>query len=101
METGRYTVPKTPEYLRICSLCQANKVENNVTLCFLALYMIRFATNFVMKSLPNITFFNDLDVRSKILFLFNNIDPFICKSVAAYIFEIMNCRHDHVISKVT
>ena len=63
--------------------------------------MIRFATNFVMKSLPNITFFNDLDVRSKILFLFNNIDPFICKSVAAYIFEIMNCRHDHVISKVT
>ena len=46
-------------------------------------------------------FFNDLDVKSKILFLFNNIDPFICKSVAAFIFEIMNCRHDHVISKVT
>ena len=45
-------------------------------------------------------FFNDLDVKSKILFLFNNIDPFIWKSVAAFIFEIMNCRHDHVISKV-
>ena len=36
-------------------------------------------------------FFNDLDEKSKILFLFNNIDPFICKSVAAFIyFEIMN-----------
>ena len=46
-------------------------------------------------------FFNDFDVKSKILFLFNNIDPFICKSVAAYVFEIMNCRHDHVIAKVT
>ena len=77
------------------------KLKMNVTLCSLALFMIRFATNFVMKSLPNIIFFNDLDVKSKILFLFNNIDPFICKSFAAYIFEIMNCRHDHVISKVT
>ena len=77
------------------------KLKMNVTLCFLALYMIRFATNFVMKSLPNINFFTDLDVKSKILFLFNNVDSFICKSVAAYIFEIMNCRHDHVISKVT
>jgi len=28
IETGRYTVPKTPEHLRICSLCQANEVEN-------------------------------------------------------------------------
>ena len=35
-------------------------------------------------------FFNDLDVKSKILFLFNNIDPFICKSVPASFFEIMN-----------
>ena len=43
-------------------------------------------------------FFNDLDVKSKILFLFNDIDPFICKSLAAFIFETMNCRHNHVIS---
>ena len=31
--------------------------------------------------------FTNLDVKSNILFLFNNIDPFICKSVAAFIFE--------------
>ena len=62
--------------------------------------MIRFATNFLMKSFSNITFFNDLDVKSKTLrFLFNYIDPFICKSVAAFIFEVMNYRHDHVISR--
>ena len=73
----------------------------SVTLRFLALCVIRFATNFLMKSLTNITFFNDLDVKSKILFLFNKIDPFICKSVAPFIFEIINCRHNHVISKVT
>ena len=71
----------------------------NAMLCFLALSVIRFETNFLMKSLRNITFFNDLDVKSKILFLFNNIDPFICKSVV-YIFAIMNFRHYHVIAKV-
>ena len=71
-------------------------LKMNVMLCFLALCMIRFATNFLMKSFKNL-----MAVKSKILFLFNNIDPFICRSVAAFIFEIMNCRHDHVISKVT
>ena len=46
--------------------------------------------------------FTNLDVKSNVLFLFNNIDPFICKSVAAFIFEIMNCRCNHVIiSKVS
>ena len=67
-------------------------------LCFLALLVIGFATNFLMKSLKKYNFFNDLDVKVK---LFNNIDPLICKSVAAFIFEIMNCRHYHVISKLT
>ena len=43
---------------------------------------------------------SNVDVKSKILFLFHNIDPFICKSVAAFIFEIMNSRYYHVISKV-
>ena len=40
--------------------------------------------------------FTDLDVKSNILFLFNNIDPFICKSVAAFIFEIMNIIVDTI-----
>ena len=56
---------------------------------------------FFYEVITKYNFFNDFDVKSKLLFLFNNIDPFICKSVAAFIFEIMNCRHDHVISKVT
>ena len=28
IETGRHTVPKTPEKLRICTLCQPNDIEN-------------------------------------------------------------------------
>ena len=61
-------------------------------LCFLALCMTRFATNVLMKSLKIYNFFNDLEVKLQILFPFNNVDPFICKSVAAFIFEIMNCQ---------
>ena len=77
------------------------KLKIYFMLCFLALFVIGFATNFLMKSLKIYNFFNDLDVKVKLLFLFNNIDPLICKSVAAFIFVIMNCRHYHVISKLT
>ena len=38
-------------------------------------------------------FFNDLDVKSNILFPFKDIDPFICKSVAAFIFEMTLSRN--------
>ena len=92
---------KASEHLRICSLCQASEVENECHVTFSCTLCDTLRNKFFMKSLTNITFFNDLDVKSKILFLFNKIDPFIRKSVAPFIFEIINCRHNHVISKVT
>ena len=55
---------------------------------------------FFNKITEKYIFFKGLDERSKILFLFNNIDPFACKTIAAFIFEIMNQRHNHVISKM-
>ena len=58
-------------------------------------------SKFFDEIIKKYNFINDVDVKSRIVFLFNNIDPFICKSVAAFIFEIMNCRHYHGISKVT
>ena len=56
--------------------------------------------NFFDEIIEKYNFFNDLDGKSKLLFLFNNIDPFICKSVAAYILAIMSFGHYHVISKL-
>ena len=35
---------------------------------------------------------NGLDNTSKILFLFNSVDPFICRSTAASVFERMTHR---------
>ena len=40
---------------------------------------------FVNEITEKYNFFKGVDVRSKILFLFNNIDPFACKSVAAFV----------------
>ena len=54
----------------------------------------RLCNKFFDEIITKYILFNDLDVESKILFLFNNIDPFICKSVIAFIFENMNCRHN-------
>ena len=36
--------------------------------------------------------FNDLDNISKILFLFNSVDPFVCRTIAAYIYDSMLIR---------
>jgi len=83
VETGRYTVPKTPEHFSS------------------TLYETLCNKFFHDKIIKKYDLFNDFDVKSKILFLFNNIDPFICKSVSPFNFEIMDCRHYHVISTVT
>ena len=76
-------------------------LNNNLLLCFLALCIINTLLNkFFDEIINKYNFFNNLDVKSKILFLFNSIDPFIRKSVAAFIFDIMNCRHDILILKL-
>ena len=34
IETGRFTIPKTPEDLRICDHCNQNSVENELHILF-------------------------------------------------------------------
>ena len=87
IETGRYTVPETPEHLRICSLCHANEVENecHVGYVFLQSLYDTLRNKFFEKIIKR-NFFNDLDVNSKKLFLFNYIDSFICKIRCSFYF---------------
>ena len=55
---------------------------------------------FVNEITEKYNFFKGLDQRSKILFLFNNTGPFACKSVTAFVFEIINQRHNHDFKKM-
>ena len=38
--------------------------------------------------------FNELDINGKVLFLFNSIDPSVCRSTAAFVFQAMLLRHE-------
>ena len=38
--------------------------------------------------------FNELDINAKVLFLFNSIDPFVCRSTATFVFQAMSLRHE-------
>ena len=88
IETGRHTVPKTPEKLRICTLCQSNDVENESHVLFSCALYNNFRSKFFDEITGKYKFFKDLSINSKILFLFNDIDPFICRSVAAFVFVV-------------
>ena len=69
-ETGRYTVLKTPEHLRICSLCQANVVENECHVMFYRILCDKLRDKFFNEITEKYNFFKDLNERSKLLFLF-------------------------------
>ena len=50
IETGRYTIPKTPENLRICSLCQLNEVENESHVMLSCSFYNKLRSKFLTKS---------------------------------------------------
>ena len=99
IETGRHTVPKTPENLRICSLCQSNDIENESHVLFSCAFYNNLRSKVFDEISEKYQFFKVLDLNSKILFLFNSIDPFICRSVASFVFHIMNFRHKMLYNK--
>ena len=97
IETGRHTIPKTPENLRICPFCQINEVEHELHFMLSCPFYNNLRSKFfddIKKRYPN---FNNLDNNSKIVFFFNNVDPFICRLTAAYVHLCMDLRQSSVI----
>ena len=79
IKTGVHTVPKSAESLRLCKFCKTNEIENEVHF----LLSCKFCESFRLKLFNEITekyvLFKDLDKNSKLMFLFNSIDPVICR----------------------
>ena len=94
INTGRHTVPKTPEHLTICTLCQLNNIKNETRVLLSCTQYNALRSKFYdeIAHKHNI-FFQDLDITSKILFLLNNIDPFVCRSLAAFVHDVMSYRN--------
>ena len=96
IETGRPTVPKTPEHLRICTLCQLNNIKNETHVLFSCTLHNALPSKSYDEIVHKYNFFRDLDITSKILFLFDNIDPFICRSLAAFVYDVMSYRNSRL-----
>ena len=98
IETGRHTVPKTPEDLRLCHVCQTNEIENELYFLFSCTHYDNLRIKLFNELTEKYIFFKDLDsINLKILFLFNSIDPVICRSIAAY--DCMNYRQELLFQK--
>ena len=94
-ETGRHTVPKTPEHLKICTPCQLNNIENEIHVLFSCTLYNALCLKFYDEVVHKYNF-QDLDITSKILFLFDNIDPFISRSLAAFVYDVRSNRNSRL-----
>ena len=78
--------------MRICSHCSSNEVENEIHFvfhCNLHEQLRKTLFNDIILKYPE---FGSLNEQNKILFLFNNIDPYICKKLGYFIFEAFQKR---------
>ena len=92
LDSGRHTVPKTPENLRICSFCHSDDVENEYRFLFSCTFCDEIRKKIFLEIHEKYSHFNSLDNTSKILLLFSSVDPFIYRSTAAFVFEYMTHR---------
>ena len=97
VETGRNTIPKTPENLRICLFCHLDEVENELHFILNCHLYDNLRSKFFEDIIRKYPHFNDFDDISKIFFLFNYVDPTICRLTAAYIHSCMNYRQTLII----
>ena len=78
IESGRHCIPKIPENLRICQYCSSNEFGNDI---HFLLYCNHFEN--IGKQLTNdiklkYAGFDSLGEQDKIIFLFNNVDSYVC-----------------------
>ena len=92
IETGRHTIPKTPEHLRICQICNTPEIENETHFLFYCIAYNDIRMKFFKEMSDKYPVFDKFDDMEKIVFLFNNVDPFICRSVAAFVTACMDRR---------
>ena len=95
IETGRFTIPKTPEDLRICDHCNLNSVENELHILFHCdLYNDLRKTLFIKINDRN-TLFTNYNIHDKVCFLFNNTDSHINRLTANFVFQAFERRKKH------
>ena len=88
------------DYKQFYCYCSSNEVENEE---HFVLNCSRYNT--IRKSLidyivRNYSDFSSLDANQKIIFLFNNIDAFLCKKLGYFIYEAFALRNESTIATI-
>ena len=75
IENGSFTIPKTPENLRICYHCSLNSVEDEMHLLFHCALYDDLRDTFSDKIIERNRLFINFHYNENVSFLFNNVDP--------------------------
>ena len=95
IKTERFTIPKTPEDLRICDHWNLNSVENKKhAFNFTVTYDDLIETLFIKINKWN-TLFTNYNTHNNVCFLFNNTDSHISTLTANYVFQAFEIRKKH------
>ena len=92
IETGRFTIPKTPEDLRICDHCNLNSVENELHILFHCDLCNDLRKTVFIKSNDRHTLFTNYNIHDKVCFLFNNTDSHNSRQTATSVFQAFERR---------
>ena len=80
--------------LRICQYCSSNEIENEI---HFLLYRNHFEN--IRKQLTNdiklkYARFDSLGEQDKIIFLFNNVNTYVCKKLGYFVYEALQGKVD-------
>ena len=88
IESGRFTIPKTPEDLRICDHCSLNSVENEMHV----LFHCNLYDDLRKILFTKIKLFTNYNNHVKVCFLSNNTDSYISRPTATFTFQAFERR---------
>ena len=76
----QHSIPETSENLRVrlCSFCDTNEIGNKIHFLFFCEPHNSWRIKLFNEITEKYAHFKELDTPSKILFLFNGIDPTVC-----------------------
>ena len=94
IETGRHSYPKIPENLRTCDHCETGNIENETHFLFRCKLYNQIRNTLYNNIESRYQSFTKMNTKDALLFLLNNVDPFVCKNVAYFIYESFRIRGD-------
>ena len=92
IETRRHSYPKIPENLRTSDHCKTGNIENETHFLFRCKLYNQIRNTLYNNIESGYQSLTKMNTKHVVLFLFNNVDPFVCKNVAYFIYESFRIR---------